>query len=153
MCLMVRFRSVAVVVTLGIVTGCGETVTTPPDGGFRGDPGSGGGGGGGISEPVVDIHIGGASFQSSRFVDPNEALMEISRGVTVRWIAASDIPHTVTPLNHTQFPRAQSTTRGKVVLEHTFWEPGRYDYYCEFHRDAGMRGAIRVYSLTSSNGQ
>ncbi len=113
---------------------------TPPNGG-SGGPDSG------QVDAVVLIRAldSPLRFDSPLYADAKEALMEITIPVTVKWENAGGLPHSVTPVGHTEFPEGISTRRGETILEHTFTNRGRFEYICKFHGSLGMRGAIMVY--------
>ncbi len=71
------------------------------------------------------------------------AQVTIAVGTTIRWRNAVSIFHTVTPDGHTEFMRATFSNIGDT-FEHTFNTPGTFDYFCEPHVFAGMRGTIIV---------
>lgn len=87
----------------------------------------------------------------------------IETGQTVTWTNTSDVDHTVTaygdkiPDGATYFAsggfeseRAARTnvTEGLIApgneYEHTFEEPGTYEYYCVPHESSGMVGTVQI---------
>lgn len=90
--------------------------------------------------------------------DPPE--LTINVGQTVRWVNDSPLPHTATgdreqnPVNttHPEYvtlperadPWGSELLQPGEEYEHTFTEPGRYDYICIPHVLSGMRATITV---------
>lgn len=93
--------------------------------------------------------------------DPETKTIELGR--TVTWRNTSDVGHTVTAYGETISDGAsyfasggfesERTARTNVTaglippggeFEHTFDEPGTYEYYCVPHESSGMVGAVRV---------
>jgi plastocyanin len=92
---------------------------------------------------------------------PKTVTVEV--GETVTWTNESDVGHTVTAYED-QLPdggaffasggfESESAARTHVSeglvgsggeYEHTFDEPGTYDYYCIPHESSGMVGTVRV---------
>ena len=93
--------------------------------------------------------------------DPETVTVEV--GGTVKWTNESDVGHTVTAYED-RLPdggaffasggfESESAARTHVSdglvgsdseYEHTFDEPGTYDYYCIPHESSGMVGTVRV---------
>ena len=93
--------------------------------------------------------------------DPKTATIEI--GETVTWENTSDVDHTVTayedgiPDGDTYFAsggfESERAARDHVSegliapgdeYEHTFENPGTYEYYCVPHESSGMVGTVQV---------
>ena len=93
--------------------------------------------------------------------DPKIATIE--PGQTVTWENTSDVDHTVTayedeiPDSATYFASGgfeseraarNHVTEGLIApggeYEHTFEEPGAYEYYCVPHEGSGMVGTVQV---------
>lgn len=71
----------------------------------------------------------------------------IDAGMTVRWVNAAAIAHTITPNTPGQpgVWAAVNTSQSGTVLTHTFTVPGQtYNYTCQVHVGTGMTGIIRV---------
>lgn len=87
----------------------------------------------------------------------------IETGQTVTWTNTSDVDHTVTayedeiPDSATYFASGgfeseraarNHVTEGLIApggeYEHTFEEPGVYEYYCVPHESSGMVGTVQV---------
>jgi plastocyanin len=71
----------------------------------------------------------------------------IDAGMTVRWVSAASIAHTITPDTPAQpgVWSAVNTNQSGTVLVHTFTVPGQtYSYTCQVHVTTGMTGVIRV---------
>lgn len=92
------------------------------------------------SDATVTVGPGG----DLRF-DPKT--LEVDPGATVAFVWDSD-GHTVTvdaqPEGADWTATGQSTEGAGYAHTHTFEVAGRYDYYCEPHRGAGMVGSVLV---------
>jgi plastocyanin len=69
------------------------------------------------------------------------ASITVSVGESVTWDNYLGQAHTITPIGHTQFERAEFDAEGEV-LEVTFTTAGTFPYFCEFH--GGMNGTVIV---------
>jgi plastocyanin len=88
------------------------------------------------SSTVVEVRLtSGLQF------DPSEVTIE--PGMTVRWINASSMLHTITPDGHSEWSRVEMSTQDQT-FEHTFETAGTFPYFCEPHQSAGMTGTITV---------
>lgn len=83
---------------------------------------------------VVEITASGTSFSPSE--------VTIAPGTTVRWVTPGG-GHTVTPDNHSEWTSAALNSAGDV-FEHTFDDPGEFDYFCIPHQSLGMTGTVTV---------
>jgi hypothetical protein len=126
-----------------VLAGCGEDPSGPgPGGNGNQDPPDSGAV---DAEELIRALDSPLRFDSPKYADAKEALLEIRVPVTVIWRNEGGLPHSVTPVGHTEFPEGISTRRGETILTHTFMNPGRFEYICKFHADLGMRGTIMVY--------
>jgi plastocyanin len=88
------------------------------------------------SAGISEVTIVDSSFQQSEIT--------INTGTTVEWTQTGSLPHTVTA-DDGAFD--SGTLQNGDTFQHTFDEPGRYTYHCEFHGSAGgigMAGVIVV---------
>ena len=119
------------------------------------DDDSGNGGGGGNTEQPADTGGGGGSGGggggggaevSMKNIQFNPSDVTIKAGETVTWTNDEGVPHDV---DETNGPGAQfnSGPQGGMMegdtFEHTFDQPGTYEYVCRVHAP-GMAGTIKV---------
>lgn len=134
----VRVRWLLPVLLAWWVPACGGSGDpTTPGNGNGGGNGGGGGGGPGTAVPVVIY-----TTDQSQFVE-EESLVPV--GGIVRWISDSGLLHSVTPVGHDEFDRVEANQRGVVMIEHTFDEPGTYEFQCDYHVGLGMVGRVVVH--------
>jgi len=110
----------------------------PGNGGNGGGNGGGGGGGGPGGTPAIIL----TKNASPWFVEV-ETLVPV--GTQVRWISDSGLLHSVTPVGHSEFDRAETNQVGWVMVEHIFEEPGVYEFQCDYHVSLGMVGRVIVH--------
>lgn len=70
----------------------------------------------------------------------------VPAGTTVTWIQNDSTTHTVTSGDRDAGPDGlfdASLAKGET-FEHTFDEPGTYDYFCSLHSGPGMTGQVIV---------
>lgn len=89
-----------------------------------------------VQSGIVEIEMFETSF--------SPANVTIEPGTTVRWINRRDVFHTVTPEGHSEWDAASISANTGETFEHTFENPGEFDYYCAPHLALGMVGQIRV---------
>lgn len=122
------------------------------DGGDGDDTGDGtddeGTDGGGTADETIRVGPGG-----DLVFDPAETSVDV--GATVEWVWDSDT-HTVTPEripDGSDWEGTGTTTHDAGYSHsHTFETEGKYDYYCEPHRSAGMVGTLLVGDVSSDGG-
>lgn len=68
----------------------------------------------------------------------------IKAGDTVKWINNKLSPHNVVVEGHAELSHKGLAFKPGESFEATFNDPGIYNYYCEPHRGAGMRGKVVV---------
>lgn len=68
----------------------------------------------------------------------------ISAGDTVKWVNNKLAPHNVVFEKHPELSHKSLTFSPGESFEVTFSDPGKYPYWCEPHRGAGMVGTIVV---------
>jgi plastocyanin len=88
------------------------------------------------SAGISEVTIVDSSFQQREIT--------INTGTTVEWTQTGSLPHSVTA-DDGAFD--SGTLQNGDTFQHTFDEPGRYPYHCEFHGaegGTGMAGVIVV---------
>lgn len=86
-------------------------------------------------KPGVLVQAAGTSF--------NPTPVTVAPGTTVRWVAGSSAPHTVTPDVAGSFTGGNLSSAGDAV-EATFPTAGTFDYHCQPHQAFGMTGSVVV---------
>lgn len=101
--------------------------------------------------PVHTMEMHGAPAESGTVIIPEGAATnkdltfmpaetEIGAGETVTWVNGDSMPHTVDSKTEGLF--SSGILAQKQTFEHTFSEPGTYEYYCMLH--PWMTGTISV---------
>jgi plastocyanin len=89
-------------------------------------------------ENILEVNVEGLTFQPEELTVPS--------GTTVVWNHTGTLPHTVTAVDGSF---DSGTLQAGDTFEWTFDEPGRHEYYCQFHgsqNGTGMFGVILVES-------
>ena len=74
--------------------------------------------------------------------DPNERT--ISAGESVIFVNGDLPPHNMVVTDHPELSHSDLMFVGGEEIEVTFDEPGDYEFQCEPHAGAGMKGVIHV---------
>ena len=74
--------------------------------------------------------------------DPNE--LTISAGESVIFVNGDLPPHNMVVTDHPELSHSDLMFVGGEEIEVTFDEPGDYEFQCEPHAGAGMKGVIHV---------
>ena len=93
------------------------------------------------SAATVEVKMGADSGAPLVF-EPKT--VTISAGDTVKWINYKMSPHNVIVDKHPELSHKQLLFKAGESFEETFNEPGKYTYFCQPHRGAGMIGKIIV---------
>lgn len=121
------------------LTGCGD------DGGDDGsDTGTGRDSRSDAVEPVViDADPADVTALDNSF---DAQVVKVAPGTTVRWTNKGRQDHDVIPAEGGSWGAEVDDFHPGDVYEHTFVEPGTYDYYCTIHgtSDRGMIGTVIV---------
>ncbi len=72
----------------------------------------------------------------------NPVTITVSAGSTVKWTNLDNVPHDVTTTGQAPVPFTSATLRKGDSYEHTFTQPGTYNYYCSIH--PFMKGTVVV---------
>ncbi len=89
-----------------------------------------------VDPGIVEIRL----TSSLRF-EPSS--VTISPGTTVRWVNETDMLHTITPDDHSEWDRQELSSDGQLFT-HEFTAAGEFPYFCEPHESSGMTGSITV---------
>ena len=92
------------------------------------------------TEPTTDGDVTVVTVSDFTFTAPT---VTIDAGTSVRWRSTNNTPHTVTPDGNQVFAEREMSSNGET-FEVRFDTPGRYRYFCEFHRSLGMTGEVVV---------
>ena len=74
--------------------------------------------------------------------EPNE--VTISAGETVTFINGDLPPHNMVVADHPELSHSDLSFLGGESFDVTFTDPGDYEFQCEPHAGAGMKGVIHV---------
>lgn len=97
--------------------------------------------------PVVEILVG--VWENGRLAF-RPSFLEIPTETTVRWRWLGESgSHNVVAIDGT-FDSGRPVAQKGVLYEHFFEEPGEHAYVCEPHRREGMKGAVLVRDVSTS---
>ena len=88
---------------------------------------------------AVDITMGSGG---TLVFEPNE--VTISAGETVTFINGDLPPHNMVVADHPELSHSALSFLGGESFDVTFTDPGDYEFQCEPHAGAGMKGVIHV---------
>ena len=88
---------------------------------------------------AVDITMGSGG---NLVFEPNE--VTISAGETVTFINGDLPPHNMVVADHPELSHSDLSFLGGESFDVTFTDPGDYEFQCEPHAGAGMKGVIHV---------
>ena len=88
---------------------------------------------------AVDITMGSGG---NLVFEPNE--VTISAGETVTFVNGALPPHNMVVAAHPELSHSDLSFLGGESFDVTFTDPGDYEFQCEPHAGAGMKGVIHV---------
>tara|TARA_B100001250_G_scaffold280845_1_gene243168 strand:- start:1158 stop:1481 length:324 start_codon:yes stop_codon:yes gene_type:complete len=88
---------------------------------------------------AVDIQMGSGG---NLIFEPNE--VTVSAGETVTFVNGDLPPHNIVFLEHPELSHPDLAFMGGEKFPVTFDKPGDYEFQCEPHAGAGMKGVIHV---------
>jgi len=88
---------------------------------------------------AADIQMGAGG---NLIFEPNELTVEV--GDTVTFVNGELPPHNVVFLDHDELSHSDLAFMSGEQFPVTFTEPGEYEFQCEPHAGAGMKGVIHV---------
>ena len=88
---------------------------------------------------AVDIQMGSGG---NLIFEPNE--VTVSTGETVTFVNGDLPPHNIVFLEHPELSHPDLAFMSGEKLPVTFDKPGDYEFQCEPHAGAGMKGVIHV---------
>jgi len=88
---------------------------------------------------AVDIQMGSGG---NLIFEPNE--VTVSTGETVTFVNGDLPPHNIVFLEHPELSHPDLAFMGGEKFPVTFDKPGDYEFQCEPHAGAGMKGVIHV---------
>ena len=88
---------------------------------------------------AVDITMGSGG---NLVFEPNE--VTISAGESVTFINGDLPPHNMVVADHPELSHSDLSFLGGESFDVTFTDPGDYEFQCEPHAGAGMKGVIHV---------
>ena len=88
---------------------------------------------------AVDITMGSGG---NLVFEPNE--VTISAGETVTFVNGDLPPHNMVVADHPELSHSDLSFVGGESFDVTFTDPGDYEFQCEPHAGAGMKGVIHV---------
>jgi plastocyanin len=95
-----------------------------------------------VAFAIVDDFTG-ETVEASDALTFSRPTLTISAGTAVRWVNVGSMLHTVTPDGHSEWTSTNLSNNGDTFI-HTFDTPGTYEYFCQPHVGAGMRGTVIV---------
>lgn len=145
----VAVAALAVLLAAGGAAACGGDDDAGEDdgGGLSGDGGSDsdGGGDGDVPDDVVVLDGSEVTVESldNTFRPQN---IQVAPGTAVTWTNDGRNEHDVLPVEGDDWGAEVEDFQPGDAYEHTFDEPGVYDYYCSIHgtTTAGMVGTVVV---------
>jgi plastocyanin len=121
-------------------------LVVPACGGDDDDEGSGNGGGAGMEQPADGGGGGAGTEVSMQNIQFEPAEVSVAPGDTVTWVNDESVPHDVAQTSGPGGEFSSGPEGGMSdgdTFEHTFEEPGTYEYVCRVHAP-GMAGTITV---------
>ena len=88
---------------------------------------------------AVDIQMGSGG---NLIFEPNE--VTVSTGETVTFVNGDLPPHNIVFLEHPELSHPDLAFMGGEKFPVTFDKPGDYEFQCDPHAGAGMKGVIHV---------
>lgn len=139
----VALSALAVLLCAGTAIGCGGDDDESGDGGLSSD--DGGDGAADVPDDVVVLEGTEVEVQAidNTFRPQN---IQVEPGTTVTWSNDGRNEHDVLPTEGDDWGVEVEDFAPGATYEHTFDDPGVYDYYCSLHgtKTAGMIGTVVV---------